>query len=513
MASAPVQAMSAAEGVSRRAVLAGGAALVAAGAVPGRATTIRPPEVHSASGHYIGAFAYDPADGVTVLARRFVGIRYARAERFRPPVPVTSSAPMAEQLPAFGPACPQPGGTYQPQSEDCLFLNVWVPAGERRALPVMVYFHGGAYTTGSVTDPLNDGAALAARGEVVVVTVNHRLNALGYLYMPDRFPDSGNLGQLDLIAALQWVQRNIATFGGDPGNVTLFGQSGGGAKIATLMAMPAARGLFHKAITMSGQQVTASGPVNAAKRTAAYLAALGEDPATAPIEKLVAALSAPDPVLSGRVYFGPVLDMRHLHRHPFWPDAPEQSAAIPMLLGNTIAETRAFYTPEGKVLAGLTFANLAERIGPEMRVDLEPGWVVAQFRERYPAASPTELFHRIVTPARSWRGQVEEAEARARQGRGNTFVYQLDFENAQHTDDIGLAFGTTAGASRARAAMSATVMDAFTRFARTGNPGWPAYDLASRQTMIFDRNSRVESDPRRWERELFARVPYIQPGT
>ncbi len=500
--------MSAAEGWHRRAVLAGGAALAGVAATS-------------------PALAYEPAarlclgpvtapDG-TFEARAcgdawsYPAIRYARAARFQAPLPVTVAEQLRELWSTI-PASPQAGDTYQ-QSEDCHFLNVWVPAGGRRGLPVMVYFHGGAYSAGSVSDPLNDGAALAASGDVVVVTVNHRLNALGYLYLPEQFPDSGNLGQLDLIAALAWVQRNIAAFGGDTGNVTLFGQSGGGAKIATLMAMPAAKGLFHKAITMSGQQVTASGPKNAAKRTAAYLAALGEDPASAPVEKLIAALGAPDPVLGGRVYLGPVLDMRHLKRHPFWPDAPEQSADIPMLLGNTIAETRAFYPAEGRVLKGLSWDNLAERIGPEMRVDLEPGWVVAQFRARYPEASPAELFHRIVTPARSWRGQVEEAEARARGGRGNTWVYQLDFENAQHTDDIGLAFGTTAGQSPAHAAMSAAVMDAFTRFARTGDPGWPTYDLDRRQTMIFDRESRVEGDPRRWERELFARVPYVQSGT
>ena len=148
-----------------------------------------------------------------------------------------------------------------------------------------------------------------------------------------------------------------------------------------------------------------------------------------------------------------------------------------------------------------------------MRIDLAPGWVVEQFRARYPAATPTELFHRIVTPARSWRGQVEEAEARARGGRGNTFVYQLDFENAQHTDDIGLAFGTTAGQSPARTAVSDEVMDAFVRFARTGDPGWPAYDLARRATMVFDTVSKIVDNPRAWERELFARVPYVQPGT
>ncbi|MFM5908281.1 MAG: carboxylesterase/lipase family protein, partial [Novosphingobium sp.] len=371
------------------------------------------------------------------------------------------------------------------------------------------------YSNGSVTDPLNDGAKLAERGNVVVVTVNHRLNAFGYLYLPDRFPSSGNNGQLDLICALQWVQRNIAAFGGDPGNVTVFGQSGGGAKIATLMAMPEAKGLFHKAITMSGQQVTASGPLNAKKRAEAFVAKLGAgvDPATAPVDQLVAALSATDPILGGGVYMGPVLDMKHLHRHPFWPDAAPQGNAIPMMLGNTVMETRAFYAPDSRQLKGLDWSNLASRIASEMRIDIKPEWVVEQFRARYPKADPIELFHRIVTAARSWRGQVEEAEARARTGRANTWVYQLDFEAARHTDDIGLSFGTFEDPTPARQAMSDTVMDAFVRFARTGNPGWAPYDLKHRQTMVFDTRSRVERNPRQWERELFARVPYIQPGS
>ena len=379
----------------------------------------------------------------------------------------------------------------------------------------MVYFHGGAYSNGSVTDPLNNGAWLAERGDVVVVTVNHRLNALGYLYMPDRYPDSGNAGQLDLILALQWVQRNIAAFGGDPGNVTLFGQSGGGAKIATLMAMPAAKDLFHKAITMSGQQVTACGPLNAAKRARTFLDRLGPgvDPATASVEQLVAALAATDPIMGAGLYFGPVLDMRNLYRHPFWPDAAPQSLGIPILLGNTVAESRAFYAPDSKQIAGLSFDNLATRVAPEMRIDAHPDWVVGAFRARYPAAEPTELFHRIVTAARSWRGQIEEADARARAGRGNTYVYQLDFEQAKHTDDIGFAFGTTPDPTPAQQAMSETMMAAFVRFARTGKPGWQPYDLKTRKTMIFDAHSRVVGDPRQWERKLFARFPYIQPGT
>ncbi|MGV3731171.1 MAG: carboxylesterase/lipase family protein [Sphingopyxis sp.] len=506
--------MSGAE-LHRRAVLAGGVALALSATGAARATQVE----------YLATRRLKAPDGEyrsrswhNILPETYcyAGIRYARAQRFRSPVAVQS----AEQVPSadFGPACPQRGDRYAPQSEDCLFLNVWTPTTESDAKrPVMVYFHGGAYSTGSVTDPINDGAALAARGDVVVVAVNHRLNALGYLYLArldPRFPDSGNAGQLDLIAALQWVQRNIAAFGGDPGNVTVFGQSGGGAKIATLMAMPAAKGLFHKAITMSGQQVTASGPLNATKRAEAFLDALGKDvdPATAPIGQLIAALEATDPILGGGVYMGPVLDMTHLTRHPFWPDAAPQSLDIPMMLGNTVLETRAFYAPDGRQLAGLNFDNLAARITPEIKVDAHPEWVVAQFRARYPKAAPLELFHRVVTAGRSWRGQVEEAEARAR-ARAPAFVYQLDFEDAKHTDDIGFVFGTTPNASPAQRAMSDRMMDAFVRFARTGDPGWPAYDLGKRQTMIFDTDSRVESDPRGWERELFARAPYIQPGT
>ncbi len=478
--------MFAADHFSRRGLLAGGAAL--------------------------GLAQMAGAQAAASPVKALRGIRYARAARFQPPEPVAWDG---GDLARFGPSCPQQGNRYAPQDEDCLFLNVWFPrARSARPRPVMVYFHGGAYSTGSVTDPRNDGARLAERGDLVVVTVNHRLGALGYLYLPERFPDSGNAGQLDLVCALQWIQRNVAQFGGDPGNVTVFGQSGGGAKIATLMAMPAARGLFHKAITMSGQQVTASGPGNATRRTEAFLAKLGgADPATAPVEQIIAALSVSDPILGGGLYMGPVLDMRSLMRHPFWPDAAPQSLGLPMLLGNTVAETRAFLTPDHPRLKGLSWNNLAARIAPEMKVDLSPDWVVTQFRERYPAAEPEDMFHRIVTASRSWRGQIEEAEARARARRSNTFVYQLDFENAKHTDDIGLSFGTLEERTPARAAMSERMMDAFVRFAHTGNPGWAPYSLARRETMVFDTASRQVSDPRKWERELFARVPYIQPGS
>jgi para-nitrobenzyl esterase len=402
----------------------------------------------------------------------------------------------------------------------------------------MVYIHGGAYSTGSVADPLNDAQHLARGEDVVVVTVNHRLNAFGYLYLArldPRFPDSGNAGQLDLVLALQWIRDNIAAFGGDPSRVMVFGQSGGGAKIATLMGMSAAAGLFHRALTMSGQQVTASGPLNATARARAFMSALGlATPAellALPTERLVEGLAATDPILGGGVYMGPVLDMRSLGRHPFWPDANPLSNASPMILGNTRDETRAFIDPDSERVRTLDWDNLAERMAPELRMDISPEWVVARYREHFPQWSPERIFYAATTAGRSWPGQVIEADARAAAGT-RTWVYQLDFQSptqprrgAPHTMDIALAFatldapGSYTGTGPAARALSATMMKAFASFAAAGDPNaagvpaWPVYGLPDRQTMVFDLATRTVADPRRWERELFGRVPYVQPGT
>lgn len=509
---------------SRRAVLAGGLVLT----LPPRAWAADDPVVDAPAGRFTGT----REGGLS----RFLGIRYGRAERFRAPAPVP---PVTAAAQAFGPICPQRGLKNEPQSEDCLFLNLWTPGTERSARrPVMVYFHGGAYSNGSVTDPLNDGAMLARTEDVVVVTVNHRLNAFGYLYLArldPRFPDSGNAGQLDLILALRWIRENIAAFGGDPGRVFLFGQSGGGAKIATLMGMPAAKGLFQSAATMSGQQVTASGPMNATARAQAFLERLGggvEAAVTLPAERLVEAQDARDPILGGGVYFGPVLDMRWLQRHPFWPDAHPQSLAIPMILGNTHDETRAFIDPASERIRTLTWDNLAARMAPDLKIDILPEWVVAEYRAHFPNDTPQQIFYRATTAGRSWRGQVIEADARAAAGAKATWVYQVDFASpteaqrgAPHTMDIALAFGTLnapgsfTGTGPAAQRLSRQVMGAFAALARTGVPSapglpaWTPYTLPARATMLFDSTSRMANDPRRWERELFARVPYIQPGS
>ena len=405
----------------------------------------------------------------------------------------------------------------------------------------MFYIHGGAYSNGSGSSPLYDGVRLCRRGDVVVVTINHRLNAFGYLYLArfggPEFADSGNAGQLDLILALQWVRDNIAEFGGDPNKVMVFGQSGGGAKIATMMAMPVAKGLFHRAATMSGQQVTASGPLNATLRTRVVLDALKLLPEraaeirTLPAERLLEAINVRDPVLPfGSVSFAPVLDERSLNRHPFYPEAPAQSAHIPMIIGNTHDETRAFLGGDESNFK-ITWEQLPEKLAPNMRVDIQPEVVIAEYRRLYPRYSPSEVFFAATTAGRSWRGAVIEAEERAKSG-SPAYAYQLDWTSpkdggklgAPHASDIQLVFdnidkpGATAIGPNAQP-MSNQLSETFIAFARSGNPNnkqiprWEPYTLPRRRTMVFDVPSHLEDDPRGAERRLFARVPYVQPGT
>jgi para-nitrobenzyl esterase len=474
----------------------------------------------------------------------FKGIPYGAdttGRRFMPPAPPAPWSDVRDAL-EYGPASPQQTRPTDRVSEDCLYLNVWTPGlRDGRKRPVMFYIHGGAYSNGSGSSPLYDGVRLCRRGDVVVVTVNHRLNAFGYLYLArfgvPEFADSGNAGQLDLVLALQWARDNIAEFGGDPGRILVFGQSGGGAKIATLLATPAAKGLFQRAATMSGQQVTASGPLNATLRARAVLDALKLPPEraaelrTIPVERLLEAINARDPVLPfGGISFAPVLDERTLQRHPFYPDAPAQSAHIPLIIGNTHDETRAFLGGDATNFK-LTWEQLPEKLAPNMRVDIQPEAVVAEYRRLYPRYSPSEVFFAATTAGRSWRGAVIEAEERAKSG-SPAYAYQLDWATpkdggkfgAPHASDIQLVFdniakpGATAIGPEAQP-MADRMSETFIAFARTGNPNnrliprWEPYTLPRRQTMVFDIPPHPEDDPRGAERRLFARVPYIQPGT
>ncbi|NIK40743.1 para-nitrobenzyl esterase [Xanthomonas arboricola] len=528
----------------RRTLLRGGLLATAAAALPGVAgAAAPPPRDDSAPLARVrgGALRGYRDQGICV----FKGIPYGgdtAARRFQAPVLETPWQDVRDAS-AFGAAAPQLKAS-EPTSEDCLFLNVWTPGlrdGGKR--PILFYIHGGGYTTGSGSDPLYDGVRLCKRGDVVVVTVNHRLNLFGYLSLAQLgdagFADSGNAGQLDLIQALQWVRQHAGEFGGDAGNVTVFGQSGGGAKIATLMAMPAARGLFHRAWTMSGQQVTVAGPRAATQRAQLLLDALKLAPGelarirTLPVAQLLAAAQLRDPsrVENSALYFGPVLDARNVPVHPFWPTAPLQSARIPMVIGNTRDETRAFLGNDAKNFA-LSWDELPARLESQQYVDLLPQVVIAEYRRLYPQYSPSDVFFAATTAGRSWRGAVEEAEARARQG-APTWVYQLDWGSpldggkfgAFHTLDIPLVFDTIAqpgartgdGADAQR--MAAQMSQALLAFARSGNPNhrslphWTPYSLQRRETLLFDTPSRLEHDPRGGERKLYQQAPFIQRGT
>lgn len=509
--------------------------LGAAAVFPLVTSPLRPsPVLATAHGPVVGGWT----QGVAV----FLGIRYGAdtgPHRFGPPRrPASWTRPLPAD--AFGASAPQPGEAVI-MSEDCLFLNVWTPALDGARRPIMVYVHGGGYATGSGSDPLYDGARLASRHDVVVVTLNHRLGPLGYASLrriAPGFDVSANAGQLDLILALEWVRDHAVAVGGDPSRVMLFGQSGGGAKIATLMAMPAAAGLFHSVATMSGQQVTASGPLNAERRARAWLAELGVTLdrvallRSLPWRRLIDASRIVDPILGyGSLHFGPVLDGVSLSRHPFHPDSPQQSAGVPMIIGQTRDETLAFLGGD-PANAGLTWDTLPGRLTlDQMRLDVEPETVVAFHRALHPTMTPDELLIAATTAGRSWRAALIELEARAAQG-APTWAYRLDLAGALangrrgafHGADIALAFDNVdrpgspfAGAAALKAADQ--LSSAFAALARNGTPAhsglphWPQWRPPDRETLILDVETRVDRDPRGAERVFFNRYPYVQPGT
>ena len=428
-------------------------------------------------------------------------------------------------------------------NEDCLYLNVWTPAdgesGEADAKrPVMVWFHGGGYSYGSGSWPVYDGASLARRGDVVVVTVNHRLNVFGYLHLGGiggaDWADAGNAGMLDLIASLEWVQRNITGFGGDPGNVTIMGESGGGSKVSTLLAMPGAADLFHKAVIQSGPGLTGVPAESATSSASAVLTELGVDGDS--LEELQALSSETllDAYHSAQAAAGggfsglrlaPVVDGRHLRRHPFTPDAPAQSKDIPVLIGFNKDEWTIFNTAE-PWFGRLTEAELTERAAaiPGIPAD-KAGALLAAERAHHPDYSPTYLYNVLMSDARMLLGSALLAERKAAQGGAPVYMYYLTWETpvgdgimkSPHTLDMPLMFANVdnsvalTGESTAARNLEMQMSEAWLAFARTGNPNhaglpaWPEYDSADRQTMIFDVEPTVVSDPKGDVRALLSR--------
>ena len=351
----------------------------------------------------------------------YKGIPYAKAERFMPPQPVAKWEGIRSSR-AYGPTCPQGkrAGWYHDESafafdwndgfpdEDCLRVNIWTPGlkdGKKR--PVMVWLHGGGYAAGSGQElPSYDGSNLAKNGDVVVVTLNHRLNALGFLDLSafgDKYAKSGNAGLLDLVAALQWVNKNIASFGGDAQNVTIFGQSGGGGKVSTLLATPSAKGLFHKAIIQSGSMLRTMEATYSRRIGTAVVEELGLKPSqldqlqTIPYEKLLAAgetaikkvkEQAEKEGISSFIFgWAPTVDGDVLPAQPFDPQAPAQSKDIPVMIGTTLHEfTMSTYVPAYRTITKEKAVEILKQKYGEKTDDF-----LTAFEKAYPYYEPKDL--------------------------------------------------------------------------------------------------------------------------
>ena len=457
----------------------------------------------------------------------FKGIPYAAPPvgplRFRRPAPAAPWDGVRDAL-EFGPSCPQPperpeGWAPEPSlSEDCLYLNVWTPGtGEGKRRPVMVWMHGGGYSIGSGSWPVYDGTALARRGDTVVVTLNHRLGILGYLHLKElagpEFASSGNAGMLDLVAALEWVRDNIAAFGGDPGNVTIFGESGGGAKVSTLIAMPRARGLFHRAAVQSGPGLRVKPPEQAAElaRTIAAEICGGafdlQKMQAAPVERL---REAQGKLGRSAVFaFSPVLDPEVVPEHPGDAIKNGTAADIPMIVGCNRDEATLFLAmnPGGNGQSLDGDDALRTRLAP---LGSEAGTIVEAYRRTRPEATPKDLLVAIESDRMMRIPSIRLAERKLAGGKAPVFMYLFRWAagplGSAHGYEIPFVFDNARPPvmpeSVSRGDLAARMSEAWLAFARSGRPdhpgmpAWPEYSTEERATMIFDRDaSTVERDP------------------
>jgi para-nitrobenzyl esterase len=489
-------------------------------------------------------------EGVNIFKGIPYGGRVSGDRRFRQPAAIEPWSGVRDASQLGAPAI-QPARLYEPEpAEDCLFLNIWTPANDNRKRPVMFYNHGGGFVIGSGGKAEQDGANLARYFDVVVVQTNHRLGLLGFLFLDDlagpEYAGSGNQGLLDITAALKWVNQNIGGFGGDPDNVMIFGESGGGAKTSCLYALPAAAPYFHKASIESGPGVRMFTREMASQTTDWLLKECGIAPKNwrrlldIPATELLRLQSNVPPVPPSRVKntdgadvaagpfgFGPVVDGVTLPNHPFDPTAPVISKQKPLMVGWNEDEYTFFAWQRKDASAiDLDFPGLETKL--EAQYGSNTKTIIETYRSARPNASPTDIFVAVASISMMGLGSVEIAEKKAAQNGAPVYLYNFGYKSEEkipgtnyelgtpHAMDITFKFyneGLTknrtevlSGNRPERLVASQHMAELWTTFARTGKPAaagvpdWPAYHLQDRPSMRIDTRCEVFYD--RFSQEL-----------
>lgn len=414
---------------------------------------------------------------------------------------------------------------YDDVSEDCLKLNVWTPALDSGKRPVVVWLHGGGFTNGNAIEQDGyHGENLSRLGNIVFCSINHRLGPFGYSHLKAAggHPHSGNVGNLDMVAALEWVKNNIANFGGDPNNVTIIGQSGGGAKVTCLMNMPAAKGLFHKAVALSGTSLTGVNKEYAEKLGLKVMEEAGLKPGeieklqqipwreyiditTRAVEKFAEEAKKMNISRGG---FSPVADGVTLNDQPFFSDPNHFSADIPLIINTTFHESSPSRTDAS--LEEITLAGVVEKIKP--RFGAEAGKIVEAYSQNFPKAKPVEVWAMILS---NRKGAIAAADAKVSQRKAPVYVSWFGWQpplfdgrmRAFHCDDIcfwfyntDLMLTHTGGGKRPRA-LSSKMAKSFLNFIKTGNPNggglpaWKPYTKENGETMILDDTCQLVNNP------------------